>query len=121
MSFKFVNLTPHTINVEGMDPIPSSGSLRAAEIVSEPETFSGATIVNTSFGPLEGPETNPIADTYYIVSPFVATHPDLKGRKDIVCPDTGPASVIRFTEANEEAGLGKAGQIKAVKRLRRLL
>ena len=111
----FVNLTPHEIVIINADGevalrVASSGSLRAAEVVEPAASVDGVEVVATSFAALEGADITPREGVTFIVSPFVATHPELAGRTDVVCPDTGPASVVR----------DEAGRIVGVKRFRRL-
>ncbi len=114
----FINFTPHDVVVFDGDGrevlrVPSSGSVRAKEVVSDLGAIDGIAVVGTKFADLEGPEMPPAEGVTYIVSPFVGGHPSLSGRTDVVCPDTGPASVVRCPE--------NPGWILGVTRLRRLL
>ncbi len=103
---KFVNLTPHEINLanaagEIILSVPSTGgSCRVSTTQKVVGTIDGFTVNKTTYGAIEGlPE--PADDTVYIVSILVAQLvPD---RSDVVAPDSGPTAIR------------ENGQIKAVK------
>lgn len=92
---KFVNLTPHDINVrlgEQEFVFPASGKVARVAVTQQPRqpiVFNGVEIpvVSTEFGEVEGlPESK--EGVIYIVSALVLTA--LKGsRADVVAPDTG--------------------------------
>ena len=97
---KFVNLTPHEIVIfdnEGrsvIKRIPPSGQVARVSVKrTKVAEIDGVPVYKTEYGEIEGlPE--PKEDTVYIVSILVLQA--LKGtRKDVVAPDTSPASAIR--------------------------
>jgi len=107
---KFVNLTPHEIVIfdnEGKNVIKRIPPLGQVARVSVKRTkvaeIDDIPVFRTEYGEVEGlPE--PKEDTVYIVSILVLQA--LRGkRKDVVAPDTSPASVIRDSQ----------GRIKGVK------
>jgi|Deesub1362A_J573_1020465.scaffolds.fasta_scaffold03301_3 hypothetical protein len=133
---KFVNMTPHAITIVGEDGlvklvIPPSG--KVARVRTE-QTIVGSintiSIVKTELGDVEGVPTvcsNCHFDSadcvykprglgacedqepaeIYVVSSLVAQA--LKGRKDVVAPDTSPQGVVR----------DENGRIVGVKRFQR--
>jgi hypothetical protein len=116
---EFINLCPHTINVMDeageIHTFPPSGTVARVVMASKKAGslagFRLATLPEAS-GPIVGlPEAQP--NTVYIVSGLVLAAVD-KYRGDVVAPDTGPTQV-RFTAADEAAGLGKEGQTRYVK------
>jgi hypothetical protein len=84
MTKKIINLTPHIINIEGQDPIESSGVCRCKEEIEEVGEINGIKIINKSFGEVEGlPEEQ--EGIIYIVSLPIAQA--VKGkRKDCFIP-----------------------------------
>lgn len=108
---RFINLTPHEIVVRlgGDVVIPASGQVaRVTEQSVNAEMLNGIPVVDCRLGlPIGLPE--PEAGTVYIVSPMVGGA--VKGRTDVVCPDTGPQSVVRDSD----------GKIVAVRRFRRMV
>ena len=73
-----INLTPHEINIVGLDPIPSSGSVRVVETSHVIDSVNGIDIIVKKYGVVEG-MPDPIHDTYFVVSLMVAqqlTHRD---------------------------------------------
>ncbi len=110
---KFMNLTPHAIVLrpaEGVEiTVPPSGQLARASVATldqQPLLVDGKSIpvVRNTFGAIEGLPA-PDGETIFIVSIVVLGQ--LKGRTDVVCPDTSPAGVIRDA----------SGKIEAVRRL----
>lgn len=68
---KIINLTPHELNIVGLEPIPSSGSVRVAETSHVIDEINGIDIIVKQFGTVEGmPEPQP--DTVFVVSLMVA-------------------------------------------------
>lgn len=109
---KFINLTPHGITVRtagGDIEIPASGQVaRVGEQSTDAGVLDGIPVVDCRLGQVTGlPE--PVEGTVYIVSPMVSGA--VKGRSDVVAPDTGPASVVRDSD----------GKIVAVRRFRRMV
>lgn len=103
---QLINLTPHPVNIAGR-VIPPSGTVARVSETAEPAgDVDGIPVVQVSLGTPTG-LPDPAPDTAYIVSPIVAQ--SARHRADLLCPDTGPDSVIR--DAN--------GAIVGVKRLRR--
>ena len=99
-----INLTPHAVNIIGEDgsiiaSIPPAGKVaRVKTVATKTGTIEvdGRTIdvVSTSYGEVEDlPDSSP--DIVYIVSVLVLQA--LRGLRDddVVCPDTGPESVVR--------------------------
>lgn len=88
---QFVNLTPHTINVEGLGALPSQGMARCATTRETLPSVAGVRLVRQAFGQVEGlPE--PVEGTVYVVSALALSA--LSGsRADVVAPDTGPDAV----------------------------
>lgn len=78
IKMKIINLTPHEINIVGLEPIPSSGSVRVAETSHIVDTINGINIIVKKYGKIEDmPE--PQEGTMYVVSLMVAqqlTHRD---------------------------------------------
>lgn len=109
---RFVNLTPHTINVvneEGVNVLEVAASGQQARVNSSCEvvdTVSGVSVVKTTYGAVDGLPV-PEEGVIYIVSVLVAQV--AAGRTDVVAPDTGPQSVVRDAE----------GKILGVKRFMR--
>lgn len=102
---KFINLTPHNIEIEGLGSFPPSGKVARVRATEKETKFDGLLCVQK--GPfvevenLPGPKDGVI----YIVSGFVR---EALGemRPDVVAPDTGPT-----------AQRNKKGQISFVRRL----
>jgi len=99
---KFVNLTPHQINIvnekgEIILSIPPSG--KVARVTARPVKvgeISGIPINKVEYGDIEGlPE--PQKGVIYIVSILVLQALKSKGiqRNDVLAPDTNPYSVVR--------------------------
>ena len=92
-----INLTPHAITVRscfGVDEVfpPSGHVARCSSIISGQDPIDGIPVICTRMGEVEGvPE--PVGGTAYIVSSMVASHPSLRGRLDVVAPNTGPAAI----------------------------
>lgn len=91
---KFINLTPHEIKIKRGDEIisiPPSGTVaRVATVEKTQGDVDGIPLVKREFGDPEGIPA-PEADTIYIVSALVASA--VKGRSDVVAPDTGATAV----------------------------
>ena len=106
---KLLNFTPHEITVfsgeEVIERVPSIGVARASEVCAESEAINGIPTVAKRYDAVVGlPETK--EDVVYIVSLPVLQASD---RDDLVCPDTGPDSVVR----------DKDGKIIGVRRFQR--
>jgi hypothetical protein len=103
----FVNLTPHavTLRVGERDlVIPPSGRVARVSSREVPcDPFGDVPTVRREWGAVEG-LPDPAPDTIYLVSALVLEH--VRGRDDVVAPDTGPTAVR-----------DAAGQIVAVRRL----
>ncbi len=85
---RFVNLTPHTINLNSGESYPSEGICRVS---SEHSDFDKNNTCTIKYGTIEGlPE--PQDDVLYIVSAIVFQATD---RRDVVCPASGHPNVIR--------------------------
>ena len=99
---KFVNLTPHTLNVVGDDGntilfvAPSGTVARVATQQTVVGNVAGIDIVRTVFGDVDG-LPSPQNDVVYIVSTLVLQALKANGvvRDDVVAPDTSPNSVVR--------------------------
>lgn len=90
---RFVNLTPHTINVQGLKPLEPCGQVARVETARAVETFvGGVRLVRTlKLGVIGLPA--PSEGTVFVVSGMVLDA--LQGsRPDVVAPDTG-ADAIR--------------------------
>jgi hypothetical protein len=106
---KLINLTPHTVRLNGGKEFPPSGQVArvkvrhhvdawlsdgpdgAAELDDEFYT-DAVPLYRPVFGQVEGlPE--PAEDTVFIVSGMVAAA--CRGRDDVVCPATGHAETVR--------------------------
>lgn len=106
---KLINLTPHTVRLNGGTEFPPSGQVARVKARHElecwlseapdgagelnDEFFRGAVpVYRTVFGQVEGlPE--PAEDTMFIVSGMVAAA--CRGRDDVVCPATGHEETVR--------------------------
>lgn len=110
---KFINLTPHVLNVVRDDgsvvlSVPPSGTVaRVATQQTVVRQLAGVDVVRTVFGDVVGLPT-PQDDVVYIVSTLVlqALRHACIDRSDVVAPDTSSASVVRNAD----------GQIVGVKR-----
>ena len=68
---KILNYTPHTINIEGVDPIETSGSARVSQTFKKEENINGIDIMKSTYGDVEGlPEIE--KETMIRVSSIVA-------------------------------------------------
>jgi hypothetical protein len=92
---RFVNLTPHEINIIGdtTHTIPPSGMVaRVATKSQRTGVFFGIDIFATTFGDIQDlPEPD---GNYYIVSSIVANAAWKQGRTDVFCP----ADLVRDSE-----------------------
>ncbi len=106
---KLINLTPHTVRLNGGREFPPSGQVARVKarhradawlsdgpdgaVELDDEFFRGAVpVYRTVFGQVEGlPE--PAEGTVYIVSGVVAAA--CRGRDDVVCPATGHGETVR--------------------------
>lgn len=105
---KLVVLTPHDLKIfnnagEMVHEIESTGNARVSEILTDETLIDGLTFVHKKY---ENANLPPEQDgTLLVVSKIVQdAHPE---RRDLVVPDTGPASCVRDAE----------GRIMGVKRL----
>lgn len=87
---RFINLTPHTINVlnaagaRAFDILPSGEVARCAVYREPVKILNGIPVNKTVFGEVENlPDPEP--NTYYIVSALVANA--IEGREDVLIPD----------------------------------
>lgn len=100
---KFVNLTPHEVNVYSQDgkklilSIPPSGKVARVSVTYKTvKNINGIPVNRVEYGEIvDLPE--PEKDTIYIVSVVVLMALKSKGinRSDVLSPDTNPHSVIR--------------------------
>lgn len=86
---KFVNLTPHTINLNGGAAYPSDGVCRVSATHSE---FDANGVCSVTYGEVEGLPA-PQDGVLYIVSAMVAEA--VPNRHDLVVPATGHPECIR--------------------------
>jgi hypothetical protein len=82
---KIINLTPHMINIEGQDPIPSEGIARCQEISKIVDNINGIDIIEKSFGELIDLPA-PRKDTIFVVSIIAANAAKKAGRVDCFVP-----------------------------------
>ena len=77
---KYINLTPHSINLIGVGELPSSGLARVKD------TLTGDSILKIrTYGTIEGlPEAKD--NTVYIVSSMVMSQAVKHGRTDVYAP-----------------------------------
>ena len=88
---KIINLTPHTINILGEEPIQSSGLVRLAVTTEEAGLVAGIRTTCSVFGdPVGLPEPTP--GTFFIVSQIVKSA--LPERKDLLVP----SEIVRNSE-----------------------
>ena len=91
----FKNLTPHALNVLGVNGeeaifLPEGAPARVAVKTVTREDLAGFRLQAQEFGQVEGlPE--PQEGTIYIVSAIVLAQ--CKGRPDVVAPDTGKDAI----------------------------
>ena len=100
-NMKIINLTPHAVRVHDMEPsaasghyveFPSEGVARVLVVETQIADIDGFPLVRTTYGETTGLPA-PAPDTYYIVSMVVGqANPD---RRDLICPNSSPASVRR--------------------------
>ena len=81
---KFINLTPHTINLNSGDSFEPSGII--ARVSASYSKFDGNLVCRQEFGAVENLPA-PKEDTVYIVSALVISA--VTDRDDIVAPATG--------------------------------
>ena len=86
----FINLTPHTINLNNGNSFPASGNVaRVANVYGD---FDENGIASVSFGEVTNlPEAQ--EGVVYIVSGLVAQA--ISGRNDVVSPATGHPDCVR--------------------------
>ena len=98
---KFVNLTPHALNIEGIGTIPASGNVaRVATLRASMGTRGGVRIVLQNLGKIEGLPAQE-KDTIYIVSGMVldaikrqsAQVGSSRAGADVFAPDTGQDAI----------------------------
>ncbi|NNV07148.1 hypothetical protein ETC03_12230 [Geobacillus sp. MMMUD3] len=99
---KFVNLTPHVLNIVRDDgsialSVPPSGTV--ARVTTQQTVvcqLAGVDVVRTVFGDVVG-LPDPQDGVVYVVSTLVLQALSASGvdRSDVVAPDTSPASVVR--------------------------
>ena len=106
---KFVNLTPHKITIFNLyaekTTLPSSGVARVETTEETLEPIDNIPIVSSLVqGPVIGlPE--PVDGIAYIVSSVVLNHPDVRGRKDVFGPGTGPKHAPLRDDENRIVGV----------------
>jgi len=105
---RFINLTPHDIKIVGANGVetvvPASGAIaRVSTQERVVGSVDGIPLVKREFGEVEGLPA-PADNTIYIVSSLVLSA--IKGRGDVVAPDTGPTAIR-----------DEQGRIQAVTRL----
>lgn len=85
MKEKIRNFTPHSINIEGMEVIPSEGIIRCQEKIKKIGNHAGVDLIEKEFGELEGlPEQE--KGTIFVVSIIAAAAAKKLGRTDCVVP-----------------------------------
>lgn len=96
------NLTPHKVTIfaaDGsiifeLDPEPTQNTARVTEAIVSSHILLGLPLVVKRYSTANLPPE--VDGTYLIVSKMVIdAHPE---RTDLVCPDTGPDSIVRDTE-----------------------
>ena len=104
---KFLNLTPHTINIQDISIPPSGHVARVATVAKDAGTVDGIPVVRQSYGDVQG-LPDPQDGVAFLVSGLVlAAVKAAGGRADVYAPDTSPQGAIR----------DDAGRIVAVRRL----
>lgn len=83
---RFVNLTPHTVNIVDGPSFPASGQVVRCSTVNLSETVvDGIRLVQQALGPVEWlPEPEP--GTFYIVSAMAREAAESLGRVDFLSP-----------------------------------
>ena len=117
-----LNYTPHVISivdakgdvVRSYPPVVEGGA-RVRSTASVVDNIDGVDVVTTSYGQVDN---LPDAKDGIILIVSMVVKAALPGRADLVQPDTGPASVVRYT-ANDTTNPALVGQIKGVKRFQR--
>ena len=95
MDYKFINLTPHKINVAGKTIEPSGTVARVKIERTLLSTLDDIPIYITVPGPIiDLPEEE--LDTLYIVSAMVRTHEDCRYRYDVL----SPGNLVRDDQGN---------------------
>ena len=103
-----LNLTPHAIVVRGATYQPSGVVCRVTTTADNREPHDGIPVVHTTYGDvvgLPGESEVPVLVSVLVLSALAASGRKLPYR--VLCPDTGPDSVIR----------DDSGKIIGVKRL----
>ena len=90
MKKKFINLTPHTINLNSGTSFEASGII--ARVSASYTKFDNDGIVRQEFGEVENLPA-PKENTIFIVSALVLSA--VNGRDDVVAPATGHPFTIR--------------------------
>ena len=91
MNVKFVNLTPHTINLNDGRAFPSEGIARVSTTYTKPNANG---ICRQEYGEISGLPA-PQKGVKYIVSAIVLAAAKAKGRKDCVAPATNHPAMVR--------------------------
>lgn len=114
---KFMNLTPHTLNIEGVGQLPPSGI--TARVVHERtpgtpiKTATGLVrVIQQDYGPVQN-IPDPQEGTVYIVSAVVVSailagdDTEMRNRlgRDVFAPDTGPDAVRSHGQVTMVRGL----------------
>lgn len=114
---KFVNLTPNTLNIEGIGQLPPSGITARVSYERTPGTPIKTTtglvrVIQQDYGPVQN-IPDPQEGTVYIVSAVVLSAilagDDTKMRnrlgRDVFAPDTGPDAVRSHGQVTMVRGL----------------
>lgn len=99
---KIINLTPHAITVflgsGDKLVIPPAGTVaRVKQTKTQVGQINGIPVFRTVLGSVEGLPA-PEKDTVFIVSSIVLSA--VRGRTDVVAPDTNPDSAVRDEKGN---------------------
>ena len=80
---EILNYTPHSINIEGKEPMFSNGSARVNETAEIIDNLNGIDVISKTLGAVEG-LPNSVDNVFYVVSLIVAQALPL--RKDLLIP-----------------------------------
>jgi len=86
----WLNLTPHPVTIAGVELPPIGQTARVQVTYQQVGSVDGVPVVEAVYGEPSG-IPRPGEGMIYVVSGLVRRH--LRGRPDVVAPDTGPTAI----------------------------